>query len=75
MSATMPDLKMLPCPFCGDEAHHSVRRDESLWSHNIVDWHYIECRCCEIEMHQCDGYDEVLSRWNTRVTTETKQPK
>lgn len=62
----MPDLKMLPCPFCGTEARHSTHQDESLWSHNIVDYHRIGCPSCEIEMQQCEGFDEVLEAWNTR---------
>lgn len=63
----MPDLEMLPCPFCGEEARHNVRQDESIWSHNIVDWHSIGCPHCEISMEQCEGFDEVLESWNSRT--------
>lgn len=69
----MPDLEMLPCPFCGGEASHGVHQDESLWSHRIVDWHTIRCRNCDIEMRQCDGFDEVLEAWNTRAPINPPQ--
>ncbi len=60
-------LEMLPCPFCGTPARHRTHQDESLWSHNIVDYHRIGCPSCEIEMQQCEGYDEILEAWNTRA--------
>ena len=60
------DLEMLPCPFCGEAARHNTYQDESLWSHNIVDWHTVGCPSCEIEMRQCEGFDDILAAWNTR---------
>jgi Lar family restriction alleviation protein len=68
----MADLEILPCPFCGTAARHYTRKDESIWSHATVDWHYISCGHCEVEMHQCDGFDEVLARWNTREEPSLK---
>jgi len=56
----------LPCPFCGEDPHYSVYQSESLWSHNIVDWHEIQCYGCDISMHQCEDLDELEQRWNHR---------
>jgi Lar family restriction alleviation protein len=58
---------LLPCPFCGNEAVRGRRKDESLWSHDIVDWHYIECQHCDISMEQCDDFNELVQSWNTRA--------
>lgn len=67
----MPDLDLLPCPFCGEEAHHHTYKAESLWSHNTVDYHVIGCPQCEMEISQCEGFDEVLATWNTRAVIVT----
>lgn len=57
---------LLPCPFCGRPAEHYTQKDESLWSHDIVDWHYIGCPACDYSLRQCEGYDQVLAKWNRR---------
>lgn len=65
--------ELLPCPFCGGEASHSTRQDESLWSHNIVDWHYIKCDECDFEFWECEGYEDIVKKWNTRTVSEREK--
>lgn len=59
-------IDLLPCPFCGKPAQYKSRRDESLWSHDIVTWHEVWCCECDFLMDQCDDADELERRWNTR---------
>jgi len=55
-----------PCPFCGKAPRVYARKGESLWSHNIVDWHYVRCDDCDIEMSECEDIKALRERWNTR---------
>ena len=47
--------------------HILVRQDESLWSHDIVDWYYVGCMDCDISMNECDNEEELIERWNRRI--------
>lgn len=58
---------LLPCPFCGGPARLSNRQDESLWSHELVDWYSASCLDCDIEMTECDDFDGLRKAWNTRA--------
>ena len=55
-----------PCPFCGKAPRVHAQKDESLWSHDIVDWHYVGCTDCDVEMSECDDVDALRERWNMR---------
>jgi len=56
----------LPCPFCGRPPETSIHKDESLWSHEIVDWYYVYCTECDIGMNECNDEEELVERWNRR---------
>ena len=62
----MDDLK--PCPFCGGKAYESVRMDEDLATHDIVEWKQVECLDCGISFDIPDGYEGGSSKdmWNKR---------
>jgi Lar family restriction alleviation protein len=60
-------LKYLPCPFCGKDARTSVSKDESLWSHEIVDWYYVGCDSCDFSMSECIYEEDLIEKWNSRV--------
>lgn len=60
---------LLPCPFCGGEPDVDVRKDESLWNHNIVDWTEVKCSQCNFNIETCEGVSEAetaIAIWNTR---------
>jgi Lar family restriction alleviation protein len=66
MSGAVEGVALLPCPFCGGEAHHptiKTRTGEEVCL--TVVW----CKGCEIEMH--NGLDDIpraAEQWNTRTT-------
>ena len=70
----MEQVELKPCPFCGGEAHQSVRIDEDLSTHNQVEWKTVECCNCEISFDWPDGYDCGTSaeQWNHRTTDQAK---
>lgn len=53
---TTPTPDLLPCPFCGGEAHHVTQR----LSLDDVDW--VQCRKCSAATNVND--------WNTRPTPQ-----
>lgn len=56
-------MKLLPCPFCGEEPGWIVRFDESL-HHRL--W---SLRCaCGVEAPEYAAEDLVVKHWNTRAT-------
>ena len=66
--AIAPDgSKPLPCPFCGSQPAIWGRKDESLWTHDIVSWWSVRCNDCDIEMEECEDMGIVLARWNRRA--------
>ena len=62
---------LLPCPFCGSKAVASVNRDESLWSHDVVDWTRVHCTnddCNAQTEATCEGYEpSAIEVWNRRT--------
>jgi C4-type Zn-finger protein len=63
------ETEPLPCPFCGDQATHGKREDESLWSHKMVDWFSVGCHRCGFRF-ESEISGEALSQWNTRPTPD-----
>ena len=63
--------ELLPCPFCGSKAVASVNRDESLWSHGVVDWTRVHCTnddCNAQTEATCEGYEpSAIEVWNRRT--------
>lgn len=63
---------LLPCPFCGSKATASVNKDESLWSHDVVDWTRVHCTnddCNAQTEATCEGYEpSAIEVWNRRTT-------
>jgi hypothetical protein len=59
---------LLPCPFCGGEAHISTRMDEDIWSHNTVPYTTVTCGDCDIGTNStCEGWDPTAQEaWNRR---------
>jgi hypothetical protein len=64
-----------PCPFCGDKARIEERQDESLFSHDIVTWYWVQCSNTKNVDTDCPAYDgsgsevkeEVVEAWNRRA--------
>jgi hypothetical protein len=70
MTADLPlerEVDLLPCPFCGSKARTSSRLDESLWSHEQVEWLQIGCSAdCDIFMAS-EVHEDVRANWNRRI--------
>ena len=62
--------KLLPCPFCGNEPNETRYWDESLFSHNSVEYLSISCFNCDIMMSS-EQQEEVTKQWNTRFNLAT----
>ena len=62
---------LLPCPFCGCKAVASINKDESLWSHDVVDWTRVHCtndECNAQTEATCEGYEpSAIEVWNRRT--------
>ena len=62
---------LLGCPFCGCKAAASVNKDESLWSHDVVDWTRVHCtndECNAQTEATCEGYEpSAIEVWNRRT--------
>ena len=59
------------CPFCGCKAVASINKDESLWSHDVVDWTRVHCtndECNAQTEATCEGYEpSAIEVWNRRT--------
>ena len=59
------------CPFCGGKAVASINKDESLWSHDVVDWTRVHCtndECNAQTEATCEGYEpSAIEVWNLRT--------
>ena len=68
---------LLPCPFCGCKAVASINKDESLWSHDVVDWTRVHCtndECNAQTEATCEGYEpSAIEVWNYRTPKQEVQ--
>lgn len=57
----MPDVELLPCPFCGGEARYAkaLRR-------NKQEWIYIQCNECGVKSSPRKSVEEAEKIWNRR---------
>ena len=66
-----PTDALMPCPFCGCKAVASINKDESLWSHDVVDWTRVHCtndECNAQTEATCEGYEpSAVEVWNRRT--------
>ena len=66
-----PSEELMPCPFCGCKAVASINKDESLWSHDVVDWTRVHCtndECNAQTEATCEGYEpSAIEVWNRRT--------
>ena len=71
-SSTMPELKPLPCPACGD---NDVKMDFSAFNGTLIG-HYVRCNMCALRGPLCDGENEAARRYNAlpRALTWTTEP-
>ena len=69
---------LLPCPFCGCKAVASINKDESLWSHDVVDWTRVHCtndECNAQTEATCEGYEpSAIEVWNRRTPQPAPAP-
>lgn len=77
------------CPFCDSTASLNVFWDESLHSHNSVEYFKVSCsgdaldgddadgnqQWCEYEFQSSEDWDYVLRSWNRRPDPATKTLK
>lgn len=62
----MSELK--PCPFCGNAPRVNKRKDECLWSHNIVEWTGVRCTECDVGFDWPEGAEpDAITQWNARA--------
>ena len=61
----MSDIKLLPCPFCGGEAHKRIAFpvDADGMEMNM---YIVGCETCDIEFSWLWDEDVVIELWNTR---------
>jgi len=59
----------LPCPFCGSDPRIGRTRDESLWSHDIVEKVRVSCSGCDVSTEYTEeGQEpEAIEVWNRRA--------
>ena len=65
VTTTTDKPEFLPCPFCGLPPFEGTHHDESLWSHNVVEWQDVGCRHCGVSMSDED-LSALVNRWNRR---------
>lgn len=51
---------LLPCPFCGDEAHISMSSD----GYGVECWNR---RCIDMQLEEIPTEAEAIAAWNTRA--------
>lgn len=56
--------KLLPCPFCGDEAGPEIDGDEFATANSA---YTIFCNGCHASAATEYTYAEAVTRWNTRT--------
>ena len=57
--------KLLPCPFCGGEAHVTCSPDDPQYS-------VVNCESCGLQAQwHYDGEEDTIVHWNTRTTEES----
>ena len=73
-----PTDALMPCPFCGCKAVASINKDESLWSHDVVDWTRVHCtndECNAQTEATCEGYEpSAVEVWNRRTPQPAPAP-
>lgn len=59
------DIKLLPCPFCGGEAHKRIAFpcDADGMEMNL---HIVGCETCDIEFSWLWDEEVAIELWNTR---------
>lgn len=66
--------KLLPCPFCGDEAN--LKKIREIVGHGMTTTlYFVECRGCKSRGTSFDGWldghrnieDKAINAWNTRT--------
>jgi len=59
------DIKLLPCPFCGGEAHKRIAFpcDPDGLEMNL---HIVGCKTCDIEFSWLWDEEVAIELWNTR---------
>lgn len=60
----MPEDKLKPCPFCGEEAGPEIDGDEYA---TINATYTIFCNGCHASAATENTYAEAVARWNTRL--------
>ena len=60
--------ELLPCPFCGSEAHVCLDYEETHTPHVQ---YVVQCFSCFVTTQQFDTEAEAIEAWNTRAAYET----
>lgn len=72
----MPEVALLPCPFCGRQPKMSDRLATDYEPSRSGHMFFVVC-CCDGEeprvQQRAGTYDEVQKLWNTRVTDATSE--
>ena len=73
----MSEVKLLPCPFCGDSAEIRYYNDEGEQFENDdefdavdVEWYSVGCTGCNALSALRTKLDSSVALWNTRTPTD-----
>jgi len=59
--------ELLPCPFCGDQKHLSIKRTTT-----DSDWVQAGCMVCCAQGPYCQTHQQAADGWNTRYVAGAK---
>lgn len=68
----MSEIKLLPCPFCGGEAHIEEHKfwDEKAKGFTVQTYGVVCDNCCSMSWRHHRHKEKAIEQWNTRKPME-----
>lgn len=68
----MSEIKLLPCPFCGGEAHIEEHKfwDEKAKGFTVQTYGVVCDNCCSMSWQHHRHKEKAIEQWNTRKPME-----
>lgn len=68
----MREIKLLPCPFCGGEAHIEEHKfwDEKAKGFTVQTYGVVCDNCCSMSWQHHRHKEKAIEQWNTRKPME-----
>ena len=68
----MSEIKLLPCPFCGGEAHIEEHKfwDEKAKGFPVQTYGVVCDNCCSMSWQHYRHKEKAIEQWNTRKPME-----